>query len=62
MLVAVILLCTNTLASSCEMRANTSKFFFSKESCEANAANYGRLMKGKGYNVVPVCFRVGNEA
>jgi hypothetical protein len=23
---------------------------------------YGRLMKGKGYNVVPVCFKVGNEA
>jgi hypothetical protein len=39
MWVAVILLCANTLASSCEMRANTSEFFFSKTSCETNAAN-----------------------
>ena len=62
MWVAVILLCTNTLASSCEMRANTSKFFFSKESCEANAANYGRMLINKGYGVVPVCFKVGDEA
>ena len=62
MWVAVILLCTNTLASSCEMRANTSKFFFSKESCEANAANYGRMLISKGYSVVPACFRIGDEA
>jgi hypothetical protein len=61
MWVAVALLCANTLASSCEMRANTNEFFFSKTSCETNAANYGRLMMGKGYRVVPVCFRVGEE-
>jgi hypothetical protein len=36
---------TNTLASSCEMRANTSEFFFSKASCDANAFNYGRNTK-----------------
>ena len=62
MWVAVIMLCANTLASSCEMRANTSEFFFSKTSCETNAASYGKIMGGKGYNVVPVCFKVGNEA
>jgi hypothetical protein len=62
MWVAVIMLCANTLASSCEMRANTSEFFFSKTSCETNAANYGKIMRGKGYNVVPVCFKVGDEA
>ena len=62
MWVAVIMLCANTLATSCEMRANTSEFFFSKTSCETNAASYGKIMGGKGYNVVPVCFKVGNEA
>ena len=56
------MVCTNTLATSCEMRANTSKFFFSKESCEANAANYGRMLISKGYSVVPACFRIGDEA
>jgi hypothetical protein len=62
MWVAVILVCANTLASSCEMRANTSEFFFSKASCDANAFNYGRILKNKGYGVVPVCFKVGKEA
>ena len=56
------MLCTNTLATSCEIRANTGQFFFSKASCEANVANYGRGMINKGYSVVPVCFRVGQEA
>jgi hypothetical protein len=59
MWVAVILLCANTLATSCEMRANTGEFFFSKALCEANAFNYGRMLKNKGYGVVPVCFKVG---
>jgi hypothetical protein len=62
MWVAVIMLCANTLATSCEMRANTSEFFFSKVSCEVNAANYGKIMRGKGYKAVPSCFRVGDEA
>ena len=62
MWVAVVMLCTNTLATSCEIRANTGQFFFSKASCEANVANYGRGMINKGYSVVPVCFRVGQEA
>ena len=61
MWVAAILVCTNTLASSCEMRANTNKFFFSKESCETNAANYGRMLINKGYGAVPACFKVGDE-
>ena len=55
------MLCTNTLASSCEMRANTDQFFFSKASCEANADNYGRAMIERGYGVVPACFKVGDE-
>jgi hypothetical protein len=62
MWVAVILLCTNTLAYSCEMRANTDQFFFSKASCEANANSYGRAMIERGYGVVPACFKVGDEA
>jgi hypothetical protein len=62
MWVAVILLCTNTLASSCEMRANTEQFFFSEASCKANANSYGRAMIERGYGVVPSCFRVGDEA
>jgi hypothetical protein len=62
MWVAVILVCANTLASSCEMRANTEQFFFSKALCEANAANYGRMLINKGYGVVPACFKVGKEA
>ena len=62
MWVAIIMLCTSTLATSCEMRANTNEFFFSKASCEANAFNYGRMLKNKGYGVVPVCFKVGKDA
>jgi hypothetical protein len=62
MWVAVILVCTNTLATSCEMRANTGEFFFSKASCEANAASYGRMLINKGYGVVPVCFKIGKDA
>ena len=62
MWVAVVMLCTNTLASSCELRANTSEFFFSIASCDANAFNYGRILKNKGYGVVPVCFKVGKDA
>ena len=44
------------------MRANTGEFFFSKALCEANAFNYGRMLKNKGYGVVPVCFKVGKDA
>jgi hypothetical protein len=44
------------------MRANTGEFFFSKASCEANAASYGRMLINKGYGVVPVCFKVGKDA
>jgi hypothetical protein len=62
MWVAVILVCTNTLATSCEMRANTGEFFFSKASCEANAGSYGRMLINKGYGVVPVCFKIGKDA
>ena len=62
MWVAVIMLCTNTLASSCEMRANTDQFFFSEASCKDNAGNYGRAMIERGYAVVPSCFKVGDEA
>jgi hypothetical protein len=62
MWVAAILVCTNTLASSCEMRVNTEKFFFSKALCEANVANYGRMLINKRYGVVPACFRIGDEA
>ena len=62
MWVAVIMLCTNTLATSCEIRANTSKFFFSKESCEADVNNYGMVMIKKGYGAVPFCFKIGEEA
>ena len=56
------MLCTNTLASSCEMRANTDQFFFSEASCKDNVANYGRAMIERGYGVVPSCFKVGDEA
>ena len=56
------MLCTNTLVSSCEMRANTEQFFFSEASCKDNAANYGRAMIQRGYGVVPSCFKVGDEA
>jgi hypothetical protein len=62
MWVAVIMLCTNTLATSCEMRANTGEFFFSEASCNANVASYGRMLINKGYGVVPVCFKVGKDA
>ena len=62
MWVAVILVCTNMLATSCEMRANTGEFFFSKASCNVNVANYGRMLINKRYNVVPVCFKVGKDA
>ena len=61
MWVAVILVCTNTLASSCETRANTGEFFFSKASCDANVANYGRMLITKGYGVVPACFKIGED-
>jgi hypothetical protein len=62
MWVAIIMLCTSTLATSCEMRANTNEFFFSKASCEAKAFSYGRMLINKGYGVVPVCFKVGKDA
>jgi hypothetical protein len=55
MWVAVILVCANTLATSCEMRANTNELFFSKASCEANAFNYGRMLRIRR----SVCFKVG---
>jgi hypothetical protein len=53
MWVAVVMLCTNTLASSCEMRANTGEFFFSKASCDANGKilTMSRILKNKGYGV-----------
>ena len=62
MWVAVILVCTNTLATSCEMRVNTGEFFFSKPSCEANVASYGKMLITKGYGVVPACFNIGKDA
>ena len=62
MWVAVILVCTNTLATSCEMRANTGEFFFSKASCDANVASYGRMLITKEYGVVPACFKIGSDA
>ena len=62
MWVAVVLLCSSNLANSCQLVANTNESFMTQESCEVNAANYGRLMRGKGYYVVPSCFKVGEEA
>jgi hypothetical protein len=62
MWVAVILVCTNTLATSCEMRANTGEFFFSKASCDANVASYGRMLITQGYGVVSACFKIGKDA
>ena len=62
MWVAVILVCTNTLATSCEMRANTGEFFFSKASCDANVSSNGRMLITQGYGVVPACFKIGKDA
>jgi len=60
MWVAIMLVCFNPSALSCEVRAK-SESFYSEEDCKKEAEAVAASMLQKNVYAVPACFKVGTS-
>jgi len=60
--VAIILACTNQMATSCQVFANTEEMFYGETACNADATKMAEYLVSQGVIAVPLCFEIGKSA
>ena len=62
MWIAIILLCQNPSALSCQVLAKTDETFYSEQECQEVVVEAATELTDKGLMAIPNCFEVGNSA
>lgn len=62
MWVAIILACTNQMAASCQVYANTKEMFYTEPSCKVDATEMADYLVSQGALAIPLCFEIGKSA
>ena len=62
MWVAIILACTNQMATSCQVFANTKEMFYTESSCKVDATEMADYLVSQGALAIPLCFEIGKSA
>lgn len=62
MWIAIILLCQNPSALSCQVLAKTDETFYSEQECQEVVVEAARDFMDKGLMAIPNCFQVGDSA
>lgn len=62
MWIAIILLCQNPSALSCQVLAKTDETFYSEQECQEEVVEAARDFMDKGLMAIPNCFQVGDSA
>jgi hypothetical protein len=60
--VAIILACTNQMATSCQVFANTEEVFYDDTACNADATKMAEYLVSQGVFAIPLCFEIGESA
>lgn len=60
MWIAIILLCQNPSALSCQVLAKTDEIFYSEQECKEEVVAVATDFMSKGLMAIPNCFKVGN--
>ena len=62
MWVALVLACSNQMATSCQVFANTKELFYIESACKEDATEMAEYLVAQGVVAVPLCFEVGKSA
>jgi len=61
MWIAIILLCQNPSALSCQVLAKTDETFYSEQECQEAVVAVATDFMNKGLMAIPNCFQVGDS-
>lgn len=62
MWLAIMLVCANPSAVSCQVLAKTDEVFQTKQECETEVKSAAQEFQLRGVLAVPSCFKVGESA